>query len=65
MPTVTTKDCEKKLVVNISSDILTDSETHVLCKGLSFSPGSNIDWFQLELDLNNFFCNLKLKIYVW
>ncbi|CAJ0933772.1 unnamed protein product [Ranitomeya imitator] len=50
-----------ELVVNISSKELTDMQVSVLSKGLSFSPCSHTDWFDLQLDLARFFRTIKLK----
>ncbi|CAJ0950515.1 unnamed protein product, partial [Ranitomeya imitator] len=59
----TTEPEEKRteLVINISQKVLSDMEISVLSKGLSFSPCSHMDWFQLQLDLGQFFRRLKLK----
>ncbi|CAJ0927892.1 unnamed protein product [Ranitomeya imitator] len=59
----TTEPEEKgtELVINISQKVLSDMEISVLSKGLSFSPCSHMDWFQLQLDLGQFFRMLKLK----
>lgn len=50
-------------MVNISSTNLTDIQTRVLSKGLSYCPAIKTDWFQLELDLQQFFRKLKLRVW--
>lgn len=46
---------EKVNVVNISKFNLTVDHFKVLSKGLTFCPSTHFDWFQLELDLVQFF----------
>lgn len=52
-----------QLVVNISSKTLTEVQLNTLAKGLLFCPLSNINWFQFDLDLCNFFLRLRLKTF--
>ncbi|CAJ0921621.1 unnamed protein product [Ranitomeya imitator] len=49
------------LVVNISDKVLTLAQISILSKGLSFSPCSHTDWFNLQMDLERFFRSIKLK----
>lgn len=48
---------------NISSHNLTDSETAVLSKGLTFTPTSHLDQFALASDIVSFGRNLRLKYF--
>ena len=49
-------------VVNISNVPLSEDERDLLSRGLSFCPKpSNIDCFQLEVDICQFFSRLRLK----
>lgn len=50
-------------MVNISSQTLSPICIQVLAKGLSFCPNPHMDWFQLELDLHQFFRRLKLRVW--
>lgn len=56
------KSQEETNVVNISDCLLTPAQTRMLSKGLSFCPSTHLNWFQLELDLTQFFRKLKLKV---
>lgn len=47
-------------MVNISNTILTHVQLKLLPKGLSFCPSPRMDWFQLKLDLTQFFRKLKV-----
>ncbi|XP_073439027.1 uncharacterized protein [Dendrobates tinctorius] len=49
------------LVINISSKNLSSSQLTVLQKGLSFCPSYKFDFFELDMDLQRFFRNLRLK----
>ncbi|CAJ0965680.1 unnamed protein product [Ranitomeya imitator] len=50
-----------ELVVNISHKILTGAQISVLSKGLNFSPCTHINWFQLQIDLERFLRQIKLR----
>lgn len=50
-------------VVNISSFELSSAHLHLLSKGLTFCPNIKPDWFQLELDLFQFFRKIKLRVW--
>ncbi|XP_066465500.1 uncharacterized protein [Eleutherodactylus coqui] len=49
------------IVINISSRVLTSDETTVLGKGLSFCCVTSMNWFDLNLDVQRLFRNLRLK----
>ncbi|XP_075684577.1 uncharacterized protein LOC142652784 [Rhinoderma darwinii] len=46
----------------MSSRDLSNVEISALNNGLTFSPTTNMDWFQLELDLFDFFRKIKFKV---
>lgn len=48
-------------VVNISSTVLSDIEVRLLQKGLSFCPSSSINWFDVDLDMTQFFKTFEIK----
>ena len=56
-------DTTTKRVVPIPSDMhLTEAETSVLCKGLTFVPlNARSDEFKAKSDCAQFFCRLRLK----
>ncbi|CAJ0959417.1 unnamed protein product [Ranitomeya imitator] len=49
------------LVINISEKVLTPAQVSILSRGLSFSPCSHTNWFNLQMDLERFFRTIKLK----
>lgn len=55
--------CNEELVVNISSICLSDTQIKLLSKGLSFCPVYGMDWFKLDVNLYNFFRNIRLKTF--
>lgn len=52
---------QEQTVINISDASLSEDETSVLSKGLSFSPTNRIDPFKLKVDAFKFFRQLHLK----
>ncbi|XP_056425917.1 uncharacterized protein LOC130367520 [Hyla sarda] len=54
---------ENSNTVNISSTNLSESQLILLSKGLTFCPSTFTDWFQVELDLSQFFRRLRLKVW--
>lgn len=48
-------------MINLSSQVLTPEETHVLSLGLGFCPDSNLDLLETIKDLNVFVKKLNLK----
>ena len=56
---------DKKIVVTIPADLkLTEAETSVLSKGLTFVPVNNtIDEYQVKADCEKYFRRLRLKAY--
>lgn len=54
---------ETASVVNISDFTLTTAQINLLSKGLLFCPSSHMRWFDLELDLLQFFRKLRLKVW--
>ncbi|CAJ0967303.1 unnamed protein product [Ranitomeya imitator] len=59
------KEQRTDLIVNISSKILTENQVSVLNKGLSFGLSTHVDWFQPNMDLQQFFRSIKLKEWFW
>ncbi|CAJ0947639.1 unnamed protein product [Ranitomeya imitator] len=51
------------LVVNISSKNLNTHQLAVLQKGLSFCPMYKFNCFELSMDLQRFYCNLRLRVH--
>jgi len=56
---------DKKIVVTIPEDLeLTEAETSVLSKSLTFVPvNKRIDEYQVKADCEKYFCRLQLKVY--
>ncbi|CAJ0955405.1 unnamed protein product [Ranitomeya imitator] len=54
---------ESNLVINISKKSLNTSQLRLLEKGLSFCPTYRFNSFQLNIDLERFYRNLRLKAY--
>ncbi|CAJ0949891.1 unnamed protein product [Ranitomeya imitator] len=54
---------ESNLVINISNKSLNTSQLRLLEKGLSFCPTYKFNAFQLNVDLERFYRNLRLKAY--
>ncbi|CAJ0951069.1 unnamed protein product, partial [Ranitomeya imitator] len=50
-----------ELVINISSKVLTPTQISILSRGLSFSPCTHTEWFDLQVDMERFFRSIKLK----
>ncbi|CAJ0967908.1 unnamed protein product [Ranitomeya imitator] len=54
---------ESNFVLNISKKSLNTSQLHLLQKGLSFCPTYKFHSFQLNIDLERFYRNVRLKAY--
>ncbi|CAJ0967911.1 unnamed protein product [Ranitomeya imitator] len=59
----TEKRHESNLVINISKKSLNTSQLRLLEKGLSFCPMYKFNSFQMNVDLERFYINVRLKAY--
>ena len=50
-------------VTNLSSTCLTDTQVRVLSKGLKFTPTPRRNTIEMEKDIHNFTCKLRLTEY--